>query len=190
MSTHDPNPISLPTEGQCLRLMAREKMPEHIAAHSRQVCRVALFLRRAMGASHLNTELIQASALLHDITKSRSIETGERHSDTGGELVRDWGYPEVGEIVRQHVRLDQYDPVGPVTEAEIVNYADKRVIHDRIVTLEKRRAYILKRYGTRPEYRRAIQKTWELTARLERKIFSAIAFPPDALAAILGESEN
>ena len=69
---------------------------------------------------------------------------------TGGRLLTDLGWPEVGDIVRQHVHLDANGHPGPPTEVEIVNYADKRVMHDSIVSLEQRMDYILQRYGTTP----------------------------------------
>ena len=57
----------------------------------------------------LNRDLIRAAALLHDITKTRSFVTSENHALTGGQFLSDLGYPEVGDLVRQHVRLDEYE---------------------------------------------------------------------------------
>jgi len=95
--------------------------------------------------------MIRAAALLHDITKTRSFQTLEDHAETGARLVADLGYPEVGRIIGQHVRLESYPPARTPSEAEIVNYADKRVLHDRIVSLDERMGYILKKYGDAPD---------------------------------------
>jgi len=175
--------MNLPDQYHCYRLFRETGMLDHIAAHSIQVCRVALFLTDHFATEQepLDRDLIRASALLHDITKTRSLETGEVHAQTGADFVAEKGWPHVADLVRQHVRLDHYVDDGPVTAAEIVNYADKRVLHDRIATLPDRLAYIMERYGTTPERRDRIQAMWDETGRLERKLFLRLAFPPDEL---------
>ena len=45
---------------------------------------------------------------------------------------------EIADIVGEHVTLKSYDPVGFITEQEIVYYADKRVNHAAVVSLEER----------------------------------------------------
>ena len=90
--------------------MQKMAMMDHIKAHSVQVCRVATALVVSMAdpPTLLDVELIQAAALLHDITKTRSFKTGEKHASTGAALLDALGYPEVGRIVGQHVQLDTY----------------------------------------------------------------------------------
>ena len=162
-------------------------MMPHIVAHSRQVCRVAVVLTDALNdrGIGLHRDLVRAAAMLHDITKTRSFESGEDHAETGGRLLTDLGWPEVGDIVRQHVHLDANGHPGPPTEVEIVNYADKRVMHDSIVSLEQRMDYILQRYGTTPMHRRRIQKLWQQTTTLEQKLFDGLPFEPAAVASRL-----
>jgi hypothetical protein len=118
---------------------------------------------------------------LHDITKTRSFETEENHALTGGQVLTDFGYPQVGNLVRQHVYLDDYSEHQSISEAVIINYADKRVLHDRIVSLDERMGYIQERYGIRPEHKRRIQLLWEKTAALEKHIFKYLPFSPDDL---------
>ena len=158
-------------------------MLENIVAHSLQVCRVGECLvdHIKLEGSQLNRKLVQAAALLHDITKTRSFETEENHALTGGQVLTDFGYPQVGDLVRQHVRLDNYSERQNLSEAVIVNYADKRVLHDRIVSLDDRMRYIQERYGTQPEHKRRIELLWEKTAALEKQIFNYLPFSPDDL---------
>jgi putative nucleotidyltransferase with HDIG domain len=158
-------------------------MMEHIVRHSLQVCRVAELLVEQLDAKgrKLNRDLVQAAALLHDITKTRSLTTGEQHSESGHDLLVDRGYAEVGDIVRQHVKLDMYFGSDAPSEAEIVNYADKRVLHDRIVSLDERMAYILERYGATPEYRDRLRWLWKISNRQEKRIFAELSFPPEAI---------
>ncbi|MFY9707402.1 MAG: HD domain-containing protein, partial [Desulfobacterales bacterium] len=158
-------------------------MMEHIVRHSLQVCRVAELLVQQLGEKGrtLNQDLVQAAALLHDITKTRSLTTGEKHSESGCDLLVGRGYAEVGDIVRQHVKLDTYFDSDTPSEAEIVNYADKRVLHDRIVSLDERMAYILERYGVTPEYRARLRWLWEISNLQEKRIFAEMPFSPAGL---------
>ena len=179
--------MRVPTQIECERLMSEMDMLDHIVDHSRQVCRVAVLLVEGLreGGLRLNAELVQAAALLHDITKTRSFSTRENHAATGADFLSDRGFPEVGRIVAQHVTLKNYPEAASPIEAEIVNYADKRVLHDRIVSLDERMDYILERYGRLPEHRERIRWLWRQSTRLEARIFSLLAFPPGMLASLL-----
>jgi uncharacterized protein len=166
-----------------LALLNTVNMPDHIQVHSRLVCCVALVLTDGLIAAgiNINRKLIRASALLHDITKPRSFDTGENHAMTGGEYLSELGYPEVGHIVRQHVKLDSYTAAAQPNEAEVVNYADKRVLHDRVVPLDDRMAYIRDRYARTREYRKQLDILWHQTRELEKRLFSYLTFHPDII---------
>jgi putative nucleotidyltransferase with HDIG domain len=175
--------MNIPSKNVCFQHMCRMQMLENIVAHSIQVCRVGMCLvdHLKLQGSQINEQLVQAAALLHDITKTRSFETEENHALTGGQVLTDFGYPQVGNLVRQHVYLDDYSEHQSISEAVIINYADKRVLHDRIVSLDERMGYIQERYGIRPEHKRRIQLLWEKTAALEKHIFKYLPFSPDDL---------
>lgn len=178
--------MQCPTRKECFELICEMEMLEHIVAHSVQVCRVALYLvdRLRETGLELDREMVRAAALLHDITKTRSFDTGEMHTETGGRLLRDLGFFEVGEIIRQHVKLDAYFAAEAPDEAEIVNYADKRVLHDRIVSMAERMGYILERYCQCAEYRQQLKRLWEQSEEMERRIFSGLPFGPDRIDSI------
>jgi uncharacterized protein len=171
------------TKKKCFQLMCDMQMPEHIVAHSIQVCRVGLCLldHLKLQGIRMNEQLVVAAALLHDITKTRSFETEENHALTGGQFLTDLGYPQIGHLVRQHVRLDDYSDQKNLSEAVIINYADKRVLHDRIVSLDERMSYIQQRYGTRTEHKRRIELLREKTEAVEKQIFRYVAFLPEDL---------
>jgi len=175
--------MQIPSKKQCVQLIRKMKMLDHIVDHSFQVCRVATFLVEHLKSRQvcLNRNLIQAAALLHDITKTRSFKTQENHALTGGQFLSAEGYPEVGLIVGQHVRLDEYFASDVPTEAEIINYADKRVLHDKVVSLKERMDYIMEKYVKGPEYRR--QHLWlrKKSEELEAKLFSFVRFTPEDL---------
>ena len=174
---------------KCLQLMCDMQMPEHIVAHSLQVCRVGVCLvdHLKLQGIQMDRQLVIAAALLHDITKTRSFTTRENHAQTGAQFLSDMGYPEVGHIIEQHVRLDSYAASDFPTEAEIVNYADKRVLHDRIVTLKERMNYILEKYAKGPEYRERLLWLWNKTEELELRLFSYVPFRPEELGRLLDQ---
>ena len=175
--------MKIPTKDQCYQMISEMKMMDHIVVHSLQVCRVATFLTEHLNKQHyrLNFDLIQSAALLHDITKTRSFETREDHALTGGEHLSECGYPAIGDLIRQHVKLDTYSDAGTISEAEVLNYADKRVLHDEIVDLDRRMDYIVERYGETPAHRERIHMLWQKTKDLEDRIFGVISFAPGDL---------
>ena len=175
----------IPTRQECYHIMYDMKMMDHIVLHSLQVCRVAMFLADSLEAD-LNMDLVQSAALLHDITKTRSIKTHEDHAQTGKQLVIRLGYTEVGNIVGQHVLLDKSFASDGPTEADVVNYADKRVLHDKVATLSQRMDYIMERYGIEPRRREYIRMLWEKTKILEEHMFRFCSFSPANIESLLG----
>ncbi|MBW2108376.1 MAG: HDIG domain-containing protein [Deltaproteobacteria bacterium] len=175
----------IPTRNQCLELIRRYGMLPNIVRHSELVTRVALLIAGKLNRDagfHLDLTLIEAGALLHDITKTMSIQTRENHARTGGELLASLGYPAVAEVVRQHIRLDpaQASAVPVISEAALVNYADKRVKHEEVVGIEERFCDVLKRYaGKFADLEDHIQEVFIETQHLEEKIFSLIDISPE-----------
>jgi putative nucleotidyltransferase with HDIG domain len=167
-------------------------MLPHIERHSRLVTRVALLIARKLNtAGHqLDLALVEAGALLHDITKTTSIETRENHAETGGELLASLGYPAVADIVRQHICLDSGSPdPDAVTEVEIVNYADKRVKHEEVVDIEERFRDVQERYAKKfPGLEARFEQVREETRLVERKIFAIIDISPEQIRDILSDS--
>jgi putative nucleotidyltransferase with HDIG domain len=178
------NRAEIPTAKECYEILEETGTLQHIKEHSKKVTCVAKEI-----AGHLNqagkkvdAELIVAAALLHDVTKTRSLKTGEDHAETGAELLRQKGYFEISEIVRQHVRLDGEPSNGKITETEIVNYADKRVINRDVVSLQERREYIFRRYAGHYIDTSELEKIWCDTEKIEKKIFAEMPYGPEKLA--------
>ncbi len=167
-----------------MALLERCSVPEHIVRHSIQVARAGLWLaRRLEGASFfLDRRLVEASCLLHDISKMYSIENGGEHALLACEFLERAGYGQVGQTVRQHVWLDApVDEIPGINEAMVVNYADKRVRHHEVVSLEERFDDLFERYADTREKKRRMRLMYEETRRMEKRIFSAIGAAPDAL---------
>jgi uncharacterized protein len=138
----------VPSVNECLGIMDKYQMMPNIRRHSLMVARVAFILGEALNrrSSDLNMKLILAGALLHDIAKTRSLREGGNHVELGEKMVLEMGYPEVACIVAQHVG-EGSEIADTIDEAAVVNYADKRVQHDRIVPLRDRFEDLVARYG-------------------------------------------
>ncbi len=160
--------------------MDETRMPEHIRRHSHRVAAVALYLGRLLNENgcRLDLRLVEAGALLHDVGKSQALATGERHEMLGAEIVGRWGYRPLVPIVRDHVHLDPATVRGPITESVLVNYADKRVKHDEIVSLAERFRDLVERYGRTPKHIEWLEEKYRLFDRLEKKIFGHLGIHP------------
>ncbi len=176
--------MNIPSIEKCFDLIKQMEMMSHIIDHSIMVANVAFFLCQRLKTKfpELNIKLATSAALLHDITKTRSFDTKELHAKTGGELLAGLGYPETGDIIRQHVILDTYNLNTAISEQEIVNYSDKRVLHDNVVLLEKRLAYIKSKYGNQKGFKERIKSVWADTRNLEKKLFSHLDISPEELS--------
>ncbi len=181
--------MNIPEIKTCYKMIHEMKMLDNIVEHSFKVSQLAVEIATLLMEKgvELNMDLIRTAALLHDITKTRSLETNENHSETGCEYLKE-KYPEVAEIVRQHVILDKYNFTDFPTEAEVVNYSDKRVLHDEVKPLKERMAYIMERYGINEERKERISFYWEKTYRNEEKIFGILSIKPDECASMYKES--
>jgi uncharacterized protein len=178
----------IPTREQCLRLMEKKRMPAHIQQHSFKVAQIAVYLgvQLNLQGARLKLPLLEAGGLLHDIAKEHCLRTGENHAAVGGAMVSELGYPSLAPIVEQHISIDPADLDRPFREALIVNYADKRVKHAEVVSLEQRFGDLTERYGHTEERKARIQRNLDLFLQLESKIFGGLSFRPDQVMPAAG----
>jgi uncharacterized protein len=184
--------MPIPAIDECFRLMEEYRMLPNIRRHSVIVARVARQIVEGFRESDPkpavvpDRDLVMAGALLHDIAKTPCLRNGCDHARTGGEICRRLGYPEVAEIVEEHVLLRDHDPgrrgQGIFSAQEVIYYADKRVRHEEIVSLNQRLEYILQHYGLDdPEMHRRIRENFARCVELERFLFNFLPFTPDQL---------
>ncbi len=179
--------MTIPDEHTCMALVRKYETPDHIVRHSLQVWLVARVIGSAMIRRHhpMDMDLLKAACLLHDIGKYPCILEGNRYHDIKGQEMLEYeGYPEVGSIIARHVNLREKDG-EPIGEAHVLFYADKRVNHDEIVSLEERFDYLFRTYAKSPQTTAGIGKMKADTMRLEERIFRLLDFDPDRLAAMV-----
>ncbi len=174
---------AIPDEKSCRELMTRYSMLPNIVEHSYRVCQVASFLgeRLNRNGGPFSPELITAASLLHDITKTRSLRTRENHAETARDLLLDLGWPAVAEIVGRHIRVEAEESRLPLSDAHIVNYADKRVRHTCVVSLQERFEDLEVRYGVSAGSRDRIEQLKQGVCGLETRIFAHLHCEPEAL---------
>jgi len=176
--------LAIPSWAECLELMDIHGMLPNIREHSFAVMQVARFLADALAEAgfFLSLPLVEVGALLHDLGKTACLGTLNNHAEYGAGILEELGYPHVAQVVREHVHLyaDIIDS-RLVREAELVNYADKRVLHDEVVTLQDRFADLKVRYGRTPEALVRIDATEVRSRVLEKKLFAPLALTPDEL---------
>ncbi|MCD6490009.1 MAG: HDIG domain-containing protein [Thermodesulfobacterium sp.] len=161
-------------------LLKKEKTPEHIIRHSEKVALISLFIGCFLKESgeRIDFPLLVTGALLHDIKKYESILTGKDHALLGYEFMEKMGYKRIGDIIKAHIHLEINSLDAPISEEEIVHYADKRVMHDKIVTLKERFEDLKKRYGKNKESILRLESLEKLNYTLEKRIFKKLPFTP------------
>ena len=181
--------IPIPSHNQCLELMDAHGMLPNIREHSFRVMAGGRFSGEALAEAgyDLYLPLVTVGALLHDLGKTPCLGTLHNHAELGAGILEELGYPHVAQVVREHVYLEPriVDP-RPMREAEVVNYADKRVLHDAVVTLQDRFADLKVRYGRTAEALARIQATEVKSRALEEKIFAPLRISPLDLLRVNG----
>lgn len=182
----------IPTVEDCFQLMEQYRMLDHIKVHSLMVAKAAKLIARGLKdkGERLSVGEVLAGALMHDIGKTRSFETGEDHAELGERICLENQLYAIAPIVAEHVTLKHYSDLDSCTEKEVVYYADKRVNHDKFVSLEERLRYIVDRYGKeQQELQLRIRENFEVCKRVEKKLFRWLDFPPDALGWLAGKED-
>ena len=171
----------IPPPSDCLALMTAFGMLPNIRDHSLVVREVALHLGTSLveAGFTLHLDLIEAGALLHDLGKTHCLGTSINHAEWGAQAVHDPGYPEVAQVVREHIFLESNgNNHCAIREAEVVNYADKRVLHNQVVTLADRFVDLMERYGKNDAARIRIAGLKEKAQNLEVKLFGPLSLHP------------
>lgn len=177
----------IPSREECLSLMSSYGMLENIVSHSLEVAKIALFISVELNKKGrtIDLGLVEAASLLHDLTKAECLKTKDDHAQTASQQLKRMGYERVGDVVAQHIWLVKEGDPSCVSEEEIVNYADKRVMHDRIVPLEERFSDLKARYGLNQKAMDYLERLQEEIFGIENKIFFILQIDPNDIQRLL-----
>ncbi|MBD3249126.1 HD domain-containing protein [Candidatus Woesearchaeota archaeon] len=166
----------VPSTEECKRLWDEFDMPENIRQHSLNVNKAAMQIAEKLkkAGEDIDLGLVNAASLLHDLDKFRTLDDVHNHGHMAESWLKERGYNKVGEVIRKHIVPEIMKDSKAGWEDKVVNYADKRVLNEKIVSLEKRFEYLRKRY------RKFFSKDHEdAIIALEDKIFKKMDITPD-----------
>jgi len=113
--------------------------PEHVIGHCKAVAAVGYTLGKALNdrGFDLDTDLIIAAGLLHDMARVK-----DEHWEVAADYCLCRGWSREAGIIRTHMRYE-FNEFRDFSETDIVCLADRLVMEDRYVGLEKRMDYIV-----------------------------------------------
>ncbi|MCF8086171.1 MAG: HDIG domain-containing protein [Desulfohalobiaceae bacterium] len=168
---------TIPEDQTCFQFWRELDMPEHIGTHSLMVARIATSLATwaKQRGWDVRIQEVRAAALLHDLGKAYTIVHQGSHSQIGASLVMQrLGNPAIAQGVIHHVHwpgeLNLERHFLPLT----VLYADKRVVHDRIVSVRERFEDIVSRYAHSFERMQKIYRSHARVLALEKLLTQSL----------------
>jgi len=201
----------IPTTEQCLEIIKLYHVPRRVIKHSFTVAKLAVFLGQRLKENSitLDVELLERAALLHDIARVCDFERIDNnklqqtvteddkakwadirakykkigHENAAYEILKD-KYPRLAITIKKHRYMGMLDEkTRPAAwEEKLLYYADMRVMHDRIVPLEKRLKDGHKRnvhlHGSKAQSKINTAKVDPLIYRLEKEIFEKTGLNP------------
>lgn len=168
---YDPN-WSVPTKEECFKYWEEFDLPVHIREHSSMVAVVAdEIYAQCPGNIAVPREALTAAALLHDLGKFYCIEHGGLHNQLGASLVMDiTGNPAIAQGVMHHVYWPGDVDIKKFFLPLVLIYSDKRVKHDKIVSLEDRFDDLFSRYGINAQMNQLIQKSLSQALAIQEQL--------------------
>ncbi|OGJ63142.1 tRNA (adenosine(37)-N6)-threonylcarbamoyltransferase complex ATPase subunit type 1 TsaE [Candidatus Peribacteria bacterium RIFCSPLOWO2_01_FULL_51_18] len=165
--------MKLPTQKEIAGWRKEVLLPEHIVRHNDMVAEVC---ERLIPYLNKNGMVIRkqatiAAARTHDLLRFIDFKssrnnwddfTGKQrvlwkklkdrftgsHESAAADFVSEKGYPEIGKIIMTHRGYsDESEKIPKTNEQILLSYSDKRVLEDKIVTLEERFAYFSRHYA-------------------------------------------
>lgn len=162
-----------PGEADCVALWDFYGMPDHIRRHSELVAAFAVHVGRFLCERGVCLDLpaLYSSALLHDIAKLFCIENGGSHAQIGAAwVVQKTGEPLLGQGVLHHVYWPWQVCFKSWPLPLLIEYADKRVMHDKMVSLNDRFDDLIARYGHSGHAIKFLNKTRRKAEEMERQL--------------------
>lgn len=158
----------IPTEDEAKKLWEKYRLPANKRIHVSLVARVVKFFASKIP---VNTQLLVAAALLHDIDKAAPPKGGEQHPDTAVRILQEEGMQEVADLVVTHPLHAMLDPaIAPKTREEKLLYlADKMVKYD-IVGVDKRFA-LWNEEHLPPKEQAILDASYPKVKELEQEVF-------------------
>lgn len=177
----------VPSRRECLALLdVTPGINDMGRRHSEAVADFALQMAQALNRvrgddGRLDSRLVEAAALLHDIAKGLPD-----HEREGGRMLEEMGYPRVAGIVAAHRDID-LPGEAPVGECEIVFLADKLARGDGLVSVEHRFRAKMEEHAGDPEAVAAIRGRMERALKVKSRLEEELGERVEDLVVKTGE---
>jgi molybdenum cofactor cytidylyltransferase len=169
--------MQIPSEKECEALLDIAGTADNIRSHCRKVAEIAVAMSEAVTAAGetVDTELVRAASVLHDIAK-----TSSKHDIEGGQMLADCGFGKTGQVVSLHTDIFG-EGEKPSLEAMIVYLADKYVRDEEPVSIEERYSSAEVKYGSITGVFKKIQRYKSDTLKVKEHIEKILGFSPDSI---------
>lgn len=154
----------------CMYLLNYFDLPKSIVKHCEKVKEICVDLSETINKhkNYIDVNLIKSAAMLHDIKRLE-----EQHDKRGADLLKDLGYNNVSLLVRYHMKLDDYME-DMISENTILYFADKLIIEDKFVGIEKRFKEKINKYELNDTIKKNILKKYNTALKIKSNIISII----------------
>jgi len=166
------------TDAQVKKLYKKYKTPLHIIGHCKQVEHVARKIANAYEKKGiaLDVENLKYACLLHDILKMEPD-----HHIVAYKMLMSINEPVIAMMIKKH----SFDGIVDVNnqpftlEEKIMTYADKRVLHENIVSMKRRFEDGKIRYNPNNKNPELEQKIYNAYFQLEKELFASLDIRPE-----------
>lgn len=172
------------TTKECIEILKSTETLPNIFLHCRKVNAIAVYLAMKLKEKgvQIDLDLVNNASLLHDVKKFHCLgkEKEVHHEKEGKIFLKSLGYDEIANIVGKHGGKSLVENNLHTWEEKIVNYADTRVNHDEIVSLDERFTLLNDRYND--IYPNVIERNKiikEYKEVLEKEIFERLDINPE-----------
>ncbi len=139
----------LPNREQAIQILKQQNCPPQVINHCLAVTSLALEIAAKLQKRgiQIDSALVEAGAILHDLGRAKSHEVN--HGLVGAQMAESLGLSQaIVDIIKRHVGAgiteaeaawlkwprDNYVPT--TLEEKVVCYADKRIDHDKVTSIE------------------------------------------------------
>jgi len=166
----------IPSYQEAVLLWERYALPQKKQLHCTLVTKLALYIASAYQdhGIKVNTNLLRAAALLHDIDKRVSGNKEERHPDTAVRMLQELHMEEVAALVKTHPLHAILDhTIYPTAlEGKILFLSDKMVKYE-IVGVDERFA-LWQKESLSQEERSVLEHAYPKVKQLEQEVLGSI----------------
>ncbi len=190
-------------------IVMEHHLPDHIIRHCEKVRKIVQLIgeKYAEKGVKIDLENLISAALLHDLFRIADIPDesyqnlhaaavkydqvtwdsirnrykGKTHAQAAYDFFMLKGEEKLALMIKKHYFFAILDPIDKPTtlEEKILSYADKRVMHDKIVSLKERFEEGSQRHNPNHENMDGIQKIYDAYYSLEKELLEPINLKPE-----------